>query len=109
MNAKEKIEKIITDAEKMARDNFGKADEISIEIATTMFMGCRELKDVFKFFTGRSLNEYVKERKMMAAYDYMLRQEKLNIDKAIEISGLDNQSSFGKKFKEFPRDKVAGL
>ena len=100
MNAKEKIEKIITDTEKMARDNFGKADEISIKIATTMFMGCRELKDVFKFFTGRSLNEYVKERKMMAAYDYMLRQEKLNIDKAIEISGLDNQSSFGKKFKE---------
>ena len=100
MNVKEKFEKIITTIEDLVLNDLKKASDISEQIATNMFMGYRELNDVFKFFTDRSLNEYIKERKMMAAYTLILTQDEMNIDRAIEISGLDNQSSFGKKFKE---------
>ena len=100
MNVKEKFEKIITTIEDLVLNDWKKASDISEQIATNMFMGYRELNDVFKFFTDRSLNEYIKERKMMAAYTLILTQDEMNIDQAIEISGLDNQSSFGKKFKE---------
>ena len=100
MNVKEKFEKIIIDIENFVQNDSRKASNISEQIAFNMLMGYRELNDVFKFFTNRSLNEYVKERKMMAAYELILTQDEMNVDNAIEISGLDNQSSFGKKFKE---------
>ena len=100
MNAKEKIEKIIFDIEELATNDCIKASEISEIVAANLFMGYRELNDVFKFFTDRSLNEYIKERKMMAAYELLIEQDDFNINQCIEISGLDNQSSFGKKFKE---------
>ena len=100
MNAKEKFEKIVIDIEDIVKNEIKKASDISEQIATNMLMGYRELNDVFKFFADRSLNEYIKERKMMAAYTLILTQDEMNIDRAIEISGLDNQSSFGKKFKE---------
>ena len=100
MNAKEKIEKIIFDIEELATNDCIKASEISEIVAANLFMGYRELNDVFKFFTDRSLNEYIKERKMMAAYELLIEQDDFNINQCIDISGLDNQSSFGKKFKE---------
>ena len=105
MNAKEKFEKIVIDIEDIVKEDIvkneiKKASDISEQIAKNMLMGYRELNDVFKFFADRSLNEYIKERKMMAAYTLILTQDEMNIDRAIEISGLDNQSSFGKKFKE---------
>lgn len=100
MNVKEKFEKIIFDIEDLVQNDLKKASDISEQIATNMLMDYRELNDVFKFFADRSLNEYIKERKMMAAYMFILTRDEMNIDQAIEISGLDNQSSFGKKFKE---------
>ena len=89
MNVKEKFEKIVIDIEDIVKNEIRKASDISEQIATNMLMGYRELKDVFKFFTDRSLNEYIKERKMMAAYTLILTQDEMNIDRAIEISGLD--------------------
>lgn len=100
MNVKDKFEKIIIDIENFVENDLMKASDISEQIAFNMLMGYRELNDVFKFFANRSLNEYIKERKMMAAYALILTQDEMNVDNAIEISGLDNQSSFGKKFKE---------
>ena len=100
MNAKEKIEKVILHVEELSRQNFGKASAISERVALNMYMGHRELSDVFKFFTGCSLTEYAKERKMMAAYECILTQNEFNVEDAIALSGLENQSSFGKKFKE---------
>ena len=100
MNAKEKFEKIVIGIEDFAQNDLIKASDISKQIAFNMLMGYRELNDVFKFFTDRSLNEYIKERKMMAAYTRILVQDEMDIEQAIEISGLDNQSSFSKKFKE---------
>lgn len=99
MNAKEKFEKIISDVESLIYNNHGKAQDIKEKIAADLFMGFRALDDVFKFIVNRSLNDYIKERQMMAAYKIILEQDNLNLEEVMALSILDH-SSFDKRFKE---------
>ena len=78
MNAKEKIEKIIFDIEELATNDCIKASEISEIIAANLFMGYRELNDVFKFFHSFSSHgvmlELLYHRKLhfsMVYYGYL--------------------------------------
>ncbi len=100
MNAREKFEKIITDVELYIGESYREKEiDIAKMIAKDMLMGIRELSEVFKFLTGDSLIYYIKGRKMMTAYRSLICNNKLNIEMAIDISGLGNHSSFATKFK----------
>ena len=58
----------------------------------------RVLAEIFKFMTGMSAVEYIKDRQLMRAFR-CLSEEGGEINKAIDFSGLANHSSFDKKFK----------
>lgn len=102
MNAREKFEKIVAKVELYASEQYREKDiDIAKMIAKDMLMGIRELSEVFKFLTGDSLISYIKERKMIVAYESLICNDDLNIEMAIDISGLGNHSSFATKFKVF--------
>lgn len=101
MNLKEHYEDIIEKIEKKAKKSYGeKAGNIAEDICKEEFINIREFNAIFKFMTGYSLIDYIKERQMMIAYKTLIDNEEFDSQSAIEISGLDNQNSFGKKFKE---------
>ncbi len=107
MNAQEKYDTIINDIEEGASDRYTSADELAKELAAKHALDYRELNAVMKFMTGDTALYYIKKRKLMAAYLYLIsasdNKPKSAITEAIEISGMDNHSSFCKKFGEvFP-------
>lgn len=77
-----------------------KATEIKMETAQYCGLSLRDLNTVFTYLTDSSLLEYIKGRQIMAAYSVIISMKQFDIEKAIDISGYDNQSSFGKRFKE---------
>jgi AraC-like DNA-binding protein len=102
MNAKEQFDKIIETIEILSNDLDGiKARDIAEHVSSMLGLGCRDVGAIFAFLTGYSLLDYIKERKLMAAYKMLISIPLLDIEGAITVSGYDNQSSFGKKFKEY--------
>lgn len=101
MNAKERFDSIVTQIEQMiSSKECLKATEVKEAIAKQNGLGIRDMNTVFVFLTGLSLLDYIRERQMMAAYDIIVNQSDFCVERAIIISGYDNQSSFCKKFKE---------
>ena len=100
MNVKEKFEQIIREIESSySKEHEVKSSDVAESIAKKMYMGNREINVLFSFFTGTTLIKYIGERRLMAAYKLLLEQDELNIEQAVCVSGLDNQSSFSKSFK----------
>ena len=60
----------------------------------------RELNAIFQFFTGEGLIPYIKSRKLDYAYSLLMQQESFDLMELLDISGFDNQNSFGKAFKK---------
>lgn len=63
----------------------------------------RDLNAVFLFTTGKTLYQYIKERKMNASYECLISSDKRikeAIQDAISLSGLSDQPTFDKKFKK---------
>lgn len=101
MNLKERFNNILTDIEEKANNPYeGKAQDIVEHICKKYLINFRDFNAIFKFLTDMSPLDYTKERKMMAAYKIIIEETEFNPEPAIEVSGLDNQQSFGKKFKE---------
>ena len=104
MNLKEHFESIIEKIEKKAENPYDqKASNIAENICKEEFINIREFNAIFKFLTDYSIIEYIKERKMMIAYKMLIEAEEFDPQPVIEISGLDNQNSFGKKLKTHSR------
>ena len=101
MKVKEKFEKLISEIEDLAnRHEYLKPKNIGYKVASSSGIVFRDLNSIFTYLTGVSLNDYIKERQIMAAYTTIVSMPIFDIEVAISVSGYDNQSSLGKKFKE---------
>ena len=101
MTAKEKFNSMSAKIEELAKSkDYLKPREIGMEIANHAVIGYRDLNTVFTYLTGISLLDYIRERQIMAAYKTIISMPIFDVEIAISVSGLDNQSSFGKRFKE---------
>ena len=101
MNAKDRFNDVIRHIEERAfSGEYRRAGEIAEEVCRMTGLGIREINAVFIFLTGGPLLEYIKDRKMMAAYSELIKGERFDVSRALEIAGYDNQSSFGKRFRE---------
>lgn len=109
MNLEEKFTLLIRKVEECATKEEEPilSQDIPLLIGQSFGLSIRDIATVFKFMTDRSLLDYIKDRKMMAALKYLLdnrkdylenKQHSICMDKAVTISGYDNQSSFTKKF-----------
>ncbi len=101
MSAKERYNAIIDDIEYMAtKEHLSK-----IEIANRIQYKNQDIPEfpaIFLFLTGCPLNNYIVSRKAQAAYKYIITAPDYNrriLDKAIEISGREDDSSLSKLFK----------
>ena len=97
MTTKEKFEKTISTIEENL-DNCLRPREIAEIICSDNFISFRDMDAIFKYLIDYSLLEYIKERKMMYACRKLM--DGYSIEKAVDYSGYDNQSSFSKRFKE---------
>ena len=101
MNVKERFNKLLSDIEIMAHlPEDLKPRDIGSKMSANSGIGYRDLNTIFTYITGISLLDYIRERQIMAAYEVIISMPVFDVEVAISVSGLDNQSSFGKKFKE---------
>ncbi len=100
MNAKKRYNAMIDAVEEKIQDSRLYASEAAAAVARSCGMSLRDLNAVLSCLTGMTAVSYVKHRKMMAAYRYLIsgNRTKPDMNTAVEMSGLDNQSSFIKKF-----------
>jgi len=100
MKAKERFEKIIQAIEAEARNPHIDLQELADKVAMQNGVALRDLNTIFNFLTDIHIRAYIKERKMMAAYSYLINRDKLRIDGAVAISGKGTASSFNRSFKD---------
>ena len=101
MNAKDRYNAMIERIEERAfSKDCHRAGRILEEVCRMAGLGVREINAVFSFLTGMPLLEYIKERKLMASYSFLIKGEEFDVNTPLEIAGYDNQSSYGKRFKE---------
>lgn len=101
MNAKERFNSIINSIEKYCEtEDFYSPGDIADKISSEVGFSFREMNSVFSFLIGNTFLEYIRERKMMAAYKMLISCPILDIEAAVCVSGYDNQSSFTKKFNK---------
>jgi len=99
MNITERHDKIINTIENHVQ--FGTDEALTIAKNVAKDNGCtaRVLSDVFNYLFGYPLISYIRSRKLVAAYN-LLANGKGNIDRAIEVAGYADQTSFTKAFKK---------
>ena len=103
MNFKDSFERMVDEIEKYVdynRSEYLKASEIIGILRKQEGKSARDLNVIFEYISGKSLNRYIKDRKMMAAYKYMIKDDEYDIQSYIECSGYDNESSFSTAFSE---------
>ena len=99
VNAKENFNKTIWKIEDLAADDSLNSQDISEKITDLNNLTLRDMATVFKYLTGGTLLEYIKLRKMMASYLFLINGETRNISGAVGKSGLSDQPSYTKAFK----------
>lgn len=100
MNAKKRYNKIISDIEEKAQSPFVSSSDLATAIAVDNYMSLRELNTVTKFLFDDLLFNYIRKRKMMAAYRHLISGEKMDIIGAVDIADLGTHSSFDRAFKK---------
>ena len=103
MNFKNSFDRMVAEIEKCVcyyRTEYLKAGEIIDIIRRQEGKTARDLNVVFEYLSGRSLSRYIKDRKMMAAYKYMIKDDEYDIQSYVECAGYDNESSFSTAFSE---------
>jgi len=101
MNAKERYNELIHTIEEKVRIPYLTAKEIADEVAEQNFMSGRDMSTLMKFLTDEPLLAYIKERRLMAAYEYLATTKGADISKAVEISGRGTHSSLSRDFKAY--------
>lgn len=102
MNVKEKFNLMTEQIEKIIKEgDYLKPREIAERIAASQVMSFRELNTIFHYLTGYLLQDYIRERQLMESYSMLISIPVFDVEMAISVTGYDNQSSFGKKFKEY--------
>lgn len=101
MIAQKQFECYISEIEELAeKSECYKPHDIAESIIKRHGIAPRDLKAVFVFLTGSTLNTYIRERQMMAAYKAIISSEKFNAEIGISITGYSDQSAFIKAFKQ---------
>ena len=95
----EKIDKLFELIEQEARKGFKSKHAIAERIAQEFGVSTRDLSTVFSFLLNQTLIDYIADRKLMAAYECLISSENFDVQTAIFLSGLGDQSAFNKRFK----------
>lgn len=101
MRLSEKYDQIINDIEDLVIANESQlaSNHLLTQIANKHGYYGTELRDfnaIFLFMTDMRPLEYIKRRRLMYAYKFLLSQDKFNVHEVYAIAGYDNQNSFGK-------------
>ena len=64
-------------------------------------MTYRDLATVLGFLTGEQLINYIRSRKYEAAYEYIISTKKLDINRAIAIADVSQQSNLNRVFRKY--------
>lgn len=95
----EKIDKLFELIEQEVRKGFKSKHAIAERIAQEFGVSTRDLSTVFSFLLNQTLIDYIADRKLMAAYESLITSENFDVQTAIFLSGLGDQSAFNKRFK----------
>lgn len=101
MTAKERYDAIINDIEDMTRNKYLQAKDIAERIACNQGMTYRDLATVLGFLTGEQLINYIRSRKYEAAYEYIITARRLDINRAIAIADVSQQSNLNRVFRKY--------
>lgn len=107
MNAKARYDDLILKIEEGAQDKNTDVNTIMSSAVSASAFAPVDLNAILSFMTGYSLRQYIKIRKLMAAYRFLIDADVRKITStqaistAVAISDYDNQSSFTKKFSAF--------
>jgi len=101
LTAKERYDAIIKDIEDLTRNNHLQAKDIAERIAYNQGMTYRDLATVLGFLTGEQLINYIRSRKYEAAYEYIISTKKLDINRAIAIADVSQQSNLNRVFRKY--------
>lgn len=102
MQVREKYNNIVNKIEELVFNASHKKErEISEEAfeAGMCYIDDRSKNTLFLFLMEKTVVDYINERRMMAAYKHIITMKEKDFRKAIELSGVQEQSSFIKKFK----------
>lgn len=113
MGAKERYNTIINKIEELAqgiiKDGIVKSIPVrdiskqAFSAANCGMMDDRSKNVLFLFLTNKTVLDYINERKMVAAYKYMIISNEWSRDTiwtAVEMLGLSDEKAFAKKFKK---------
>lgn len=98
MTTKENFDKAIARIESEVKKKKSPS-AIAETIAQEMGFSKRDSSVIFQYLTGKTLINYIKERKMVAACEEILDSSRFDIQNAITMSGLGDQPTFIKAFK----------
>ena len=98
MTGSEKIDRVTALIESEIKKDKS-ASEIADIVAREIGNSTRDLSTIFLFMTGKTLIDYIKERKLNASYEHIIDGEKFDAKTAVTLSGLGDQSALIKKFK----------
>lgn len=104
MNAKKRYDVLINQIEAGAHDKYLTADELMFSVAKSTSFSPSDLSSLLNFMTGQTLRQYIRQRKLMAAYQFLIEADTAKVSSAsaistaVAISGYDNQNSFTKRF-----------
>ena len=103
MNAKDCYNNMIEMIENLARmGDYEKTRDIAEKVVQKCGagLGYRDMNTIFTYLTGDSIQNYIRERRLVMAYAHLINAKSFYVEDAIALSGYDNQSSFGKAFQE---------
>lgn len=91
--------RIVTEAEQMMTENFGKRYTIE-EMAARFGISASALKKYFSAVYGKPVSQYMREKRMERAMELLVNTEK-SIGEVALACGYEHQGKFGTAFKEF--------
>lgn len=97
MTGSEKIDRVTALIESEIKKDKS-ASEIADIVAREIGNSTRDLSTIFIFMTGKTLIDYIKERKLNASYEHIIDGERFDAKTAVTLSGLGDQSALIKKF-----------
>ncbi len=105
MSFKDLFDQMMIDIEKLVEydvnEGYLKADKIGEIIARQFGIPGRDLNVIFNYISGgKTLNRYIKSRKMMATYKMMIEDKKYDVQSYLDCSGFEVESSFSRVFSE---------
>lgn len=100
MSVSDKFNQIMDYIETKVRSKEKHSSAIVKEISRESGISERPLNAVMLFLLDMTTLDYIKSRKLNLSYEYLVEDKKPDINKAIQISGLADQSAFTKKIKK---------